>query len=579
MIDLAGHNSARWHVAQITLGEPPVEIEPYGPSLTKEIAAVAGSLAAEEGVVLEIELDGKASILLIVREDENIWLASRQKLRDSEYLEELVKTYSALARGSDATVITDVAGNLLAASSNWRKIYGYSLGELFGKNPRVINSRLQPSSFYQRMWQDLVNRDIGTWSAELINRRKNGELVRVWQTITTVRDGSGRIQGYLGQTRDMTSHFAVREQLERQNEKLEELNRFRIQMMEIMVHDLKSPLQSILGYTELIALQLNKENGGNESLSKKLKSIESGGRSMLELVQNFLELQRSNAGKLTISLQRGSLISLLRNLCESHSAGTTQRLTGVELVAGGPAVPAFYDPLRIEQAIGNLLSNAVKYTAEGTGVVVTVTNIGTGLARITVEDEGPGIPEDQLELIFEPYQQIESGKEFSGSIGWGLAIARRILELHGGTLIAENRERGGCRMVATLPLGYTAFYDSIHSVLLHDPSEKWCKNLLTFFERMEVPCFISSDASSFHQLCNQEIPAAILIDADSDCLPQELHEPEGNMALNPLVLKVSAETAVNPQSMQQLGGSQQLLSHWQQIMKKYSEYLQNVASY
>ncbi len=567
---------ATWQIGHYPISELPAKTAPFDRELLADLQQLGATLADEEAVIRSKILNGADSILLLIREKDTIWLVARGKLRKSENLEDLVKTYSVLARGSDATVITDVAGNLLAASSNWRKIYGYSLGELFGRNPRLINSRLQPSSFYQAMWQDLINRDLGTWSAELINRRRNGELVRVWQTITTVRDNAGNIQGYFGQTRDMTSHVAFREQLQRQNDNLKELSEFRIQMMEIMVHDLKSPLQTILGNLELIDLQLSKKKF--EAVPKKLKSIENGGRNMLSLVQNFLELQRSNAGKLSIAARRGDLRSLLRSLCEAYDMSTGQRNVRVELEASGAAVPACFDPLRIEQAIGNLLSNAIKYTAQESRVVVSVTNQSGKHALITVQDEGPGIPEDQLELIFEPYKQLENSSDFSGSIGWGLAIARKVMELHDGKLHAENRDQGGCTMVAQLPLGYNNYYSSIHSVLLHDPQESWCHMLMTFFERMEIPCFFSSSPSTCQQLCCQELPAVILLDVDTPCELPQLLNPESRATLNPLVLELSKQTASHPNQILQVAGDERFKKLWDKLMNKYLDFRRSLVS-
>jgi signal transduction histidine kinase len=354
-------------------------------------------------------------------------------------------------------------------------------GEVIGKNPRIINSRLQPSSFYREMWQQLTDRSIGTWSAELINRKKNGELVRVWQTITTIRGKDGTIQGYLGQTRDMTEIHSVRRQLKRQNEELGELSRFKGEMVEIMAHDLKAPLQSVIGFTELAKTRLG--DSPSPELKINIERIGQAGKNMLEMIQNFLQLQRSESGELTVEKERGNLRSLVRALVEGQNVVGLARDVEVIFEEEGPARPQYFDPVRMEQAINNVISNAVKYTSVPSQIVVRFISREGFPERIEVDDEGEGIPEEELENVFEAYQQVKNKKKGSGSVGWGLAIARKVLELHGGKIWVENRKSGGCRFIMELCLGYECFGEIQGAVLLHDPEESWCRHVLDELEK------------------------------------------------------------------------------------------------
>lgn len=534
-----------------------------GEALSAAVRERSQVLTDEEVAILNVELEGQPGMVVLIREGDVIWLASRKRLHDSEDLSELARVYSVIARGKDATVFTDVTGALIAASKSWRSIYGYTLGELIGQNPRVINSRQHPKSKFKEMWQALTNREIGTWSAELLNRRRNGELVRVWQTITTVRAGNGLIQGYLGQTRDMTGYESVRDQLERQNQKLSELSDFKGEMMEIMAHDLKSPLQAVLGYRELAGMSL--ESGNVAELSNYLEGIQRTGESMLRLIQNFLDLQRSQAGRLQIKPQRMNLRRLLRSVVEWQSISGQVRGVEVCFHEEGQVYPSFLDMVRIEQAIGNIISNAVKFTRRHSKVMVRVVREPGRSERIEVDDEGPGVPEEALDKIFDAYYQVNHGGASQGSVGWGLAIAHSIVDGHGGEIIARNREEGGCRFTIKLPSGYQWFYQSLHSVVFYDPLEMWYHRFFEYFQEQTIPSFIASDTDSFRHICLQELPALIMCGEQTWPPIPELNAPDSVQQLQPLQIQFLRESRDPDDCFKVVAGHAELRSLWARI--------------
>lgn len=522
-----------WEVTSFSRGDSPVASERLGREEMERCSRDAMLLLDEEAVVRNLDLSGSPGLVLLWREKATIWMGIRSLLRPNEDLSELARVYSMVARGSDATVFTDASAGLLAGSRYWRSIYGFTPGEVIGQNPRIINPRLKPSSFFREMWQQLTDRSIGTWSAELINRRKNGELVYVWQTITTIRGEDGTIQGYLGQTRDMTEIHSVRNQLKRQNEELSKLNQFKGEMVEIMAHDLKAPLQAVLGFTDLAKASMG--SAATPALEKNLNQIDQAGKNMLEMIQNFLQLQRSESGDLTVEKVRGNLRSLIRRVVEGQ--GVVGGMRGVKVVfeEEGPARPQYFDPVRVEQAVNNVVSNAIKYTRESSQVKVRILSREGHPERIEVEDEGQGIPEDELESVFEAYQQLRRSKKGAGSVGWGLAIARKVLELHGGKIWAENRQSGGCRFIMEMPLGYDVFGEAPGAVLLHDPMELWCRPILEELQKWGIPAFVSGDLRELRLLCKQELPDTLIFGAGRvDPLPEVIC-PDSGKILEPAI--------------------------------------------
>ena len=559
--------SQDWQVDCFGFGGVPVPAGKISRALADLCGEQARHLLDEEALVLNVDFPDRSGLILLMREEDRVWVACRERLRHDEDLRELARVYSVIARGSDATVFTDATGSLLSASRTWRRIYDFSPKELIGKNPRIINSRLQPKSYHQKMWHDLTSRSVGTWSGELVNRRKNGELVRVWQTITTVRGSDGMIQGYLGQTRDMTEYVAVREQLKRQNERLTELNRFKGEMMEIMAHDLKAPLQGVLGYAEL--LQESLQQKGDVRLLKQVERIDKAGRSMLDLVRNFLELQRSDSGEMTVVRRRQNLRNVLRAVVDWHGIHAGSRGVEVAMEEEGQALPAYFDPLRIEQAINNVVSNAVKYTKAGTRVVVRLISRSGEPERIEVEDEGEGIPEEEIEHIFDAYYQIQNREKHPGSVGWGLAIAKKVMELHGGGIRAENRVEGGSRFILELPYGYEVYHEMVSSVVLFDPREEWCRPLLDFLKSLDIQAFVAAELQDLHLLCQQEIPSAVFLDASCQEPLPPLRSPDSQCELSPAVLYLRREEDGRSLSIKRVAGNGVLVRKCREVLEKF----------
>ena len=120
--------------------------------------------------------------------------------------------------------------------------------------------------------------------------------------------------------------------------------------------------------------------------------------------------------------------------------------------ARGPAPDA--DPAKLQDALRNLVANASTYAPEGTEIRVTTCRAGDSSVAIAIEDEGPGIPEDDLQRVFERFYRVDKSRARDpGGTGLGLSIVKHLVELHGGSVRAENRQGGGARLVVTLPAG------------------------------------------------------------------------------------------------------------------------------
>ncbi len=228
------------------------------------------------------------------------------------------------------------------------------------------------------------------------------------------------------------------EELAGLNEQLREINRLKDDLLAMCSHDLRAPLNTLLGHARLLL--------GAELPAAQLRSVqavERQGLRLLQLVQQILERGRHRA--VTREIEPVDLAAIARALADDAVGERGIRVRAV----GDAAVTAEVDASALRQVLENLVANAIAHSPEGAEVEIDVRLAGAAdQVRIEVLDRGPGIPEDELPLVFERYRK--SGE--SRGLGLGLAICREIVEQHGGSIWAAAREGGGTRFVFTLPL-------------------------------------------------------------------------------------------------------------------------------
>ncbi|KIG19491.1 Sensory box sensor histidine kinase/response regulator [Enhygromyxa salina] len=212
-------------------------------------------------------------------------------------------------------------------------------------------------------------------------------------------------------------------------------------------HELRTPLNSIRGFAQLLL-----ETELNESQAEDVRLILAGGQQLQDLIEDILDLSMIESGELELRFAPCDLGHLVGELVDIHSSQVRER--GVELRADiqGEIPTVVCDAKRIGQVVTNLLSNAIKFTEAGrVGVRVRYEPMRAAVA-IAVSDTGVGIAADELEAIFEEYQQVGATKRKQRGTGLGLAIARRIASAHGGSLSAKSRLEVGSTFTLRLPL-------------------------------------------------------------------------------------------------------------------------------
>jgi signal transduction histidine kinase len=240
----------------------------------------------------------------------------------------------------------------------------------------------------------------------------------------------------------------MNDELDRLYRELETTSRHKSEFLANMSHELRTPLNSIIGFSQVLRERMFGDV--NEKQEEYLDDIISSGNHLLSLINDVLDLSKVEAGQVELDVAPFSL----RDALERGVVMVRERATkdGVQVAfAADPEIDVVEgDERRIKQVIFNLLSNAVKFTSAGGAVDVSAAQVN-GEVRVWVADTGPGLAPEDHERIFEEFQQAEAGVELREGTGLGLALSKRLVELHGGRIWVESELGKGSTFVFTLP--------------------------------------------------------------------------------------------------------------------------------
>jgi signal transduction histidine kinase len=240
----------------------------------------------------------------------------------------------------------------------------------------------------------------------------------------------------------------MNDELRRLYGELETASRHKSEFLANMSHELRTPLNAVLGFTQVLRAEMF--GPVNEKQAEYLDDMLASGRHLLSLINDVLDLARVEAGQVELERTPFSLRAALESGVVMVRERAVEGDVRVHLAAAPAADAVEGDERRIRQVIFNLLSNAVKFTPPGGSVDVTATR-AEGEVRVSVADTGPGIAPEDRERIFEEFQQGEAAVQQREGTGLGLALSKRLVELHGGRIWVESEVGRGSTFVFTLP--------------------------------------------------------------------------------------------------------------------------------
>ena len=404
------------------------------------------------GELLNKKKDGSlywedATISPILNEDGDIthYVAMKFDITARKTAEEKLRKMQRAAESSESgIVITDTEGVIEYVNPAFTSLTGYSFEEAIGKTPNILRSDYHPQSFYQELWKTIESGK--TWKNELLNRRKDGSTYWEYQVISPIFDSEGKITHYVAIKHDISERKALEEELIESRQRAEESNRFKSRMLANVSHDMRTPLGAILGYAEM--LRENVFGEVSEEQSEYLERIAKSARQLSEYIDNLIAQAQIESSKLVFSSHTFRLEEIQTFLSPFHEQAQSK---GLEMrVEISPDMPEtlFGDYKWLKHIFSNLVSNAVKFTDSGS-VDILIAPVDDSRWRFSVKDTGEGIPPEEQENIFQPFQQGRN-KRMKGS-GLGLAIVQEIAEQMGGTVTLESEIGKGSTFTITLP--------------------------------------------------------------------------------------------------------------------------------
>ena len=362
-----------------------------------------------------------------------------KKLSSSTALHETVEQFHILVDSVEeyAIYLLDPNGNVITWNTGAEKIKGYSSDEIVGKNF---------ASFYpaddvaagkpQRNLREASRR--GSIRDQGLRVRKDGSTFEAEVVITALRDEAGQIRGFSKVTRDITDQIRSRE-FEAEKIAAQKASKAKDDFLAALSHELRTPLTPALAAATYLQDQAEKFP---PEFAQDVEIIKRNVQLQARLIDDLLDLTRIARGMLHLELEDCDAHKIIENAVEmAHSAIAAKQLklsTGLK----AKRYQILADCIRLQQVFWNLINNSVKFTSQGGQITLRTFNDKDGRFHFEIEDTGIGIEPQRLASLFQPFEQADPsvGRQFGG-LGLGLAISKRLIDLHHGRIEAESRGR------------------------------------------------------------------------------------------------------------------------------------------
>jgi PAS domain S-box-containing protein len=283
---------------------------------------------------------------------------------------------------------------------------------------------------------------------ETVRVRKDGTPLDVSLTISPIRDDTGKIVGASKIVRDITEQKRALKELAETHEELKRADRLKVEFLATLSHELRTPLTAILGW-----IQILKTDATPTDVAEGVQVIERDVRLQAQLIEDLLDMSRIEAGKVSLDVQHLDLASVVDAAIETVRPTAVSKQIRVTCAFASVDGMVLGDRNRLQQIVWNLLSNAIKFTPKDGKIHVGIQRVNSHV-EILVTDSGEGISLEFLPHVFDRFRQANSSTtRKKGGLGLGLAIAKHLTELHGGSLSASSGGPGsGATFTVHLPL-------------------------------------------------------------------------------------------------------------------------------
>jgi PAS domain S-box-containing protein len=405
-----------------------------------------GSQFMTEACINQLVVDGKIYFVTVQRDVTDRLRRAEEELRQKNAILDVINESA-----PTPIFVKDRQGRIIYANPATCKVLGKSVDEVVGYCDRDLYPNLEDAEHVM----DNDRRIMESGQMEVVEESPDGVRTFLGMKVPYYNE-AGEVIGLIGISNDITERVQMerdRERILQQEQALraaaENANRVKDEFMAILSHELRTPMNPILGWAKL--LRGGKLNDTKTALA--IETIERNAQLQVQLIDDLLDISRILQGKLNLSVTPVNLNTVARAAIETVRLAAEAKAITIQPLFLSDNLVAKGDAGRLQQVIWNLLSNAVKFTPENGQIKVELSQVGTN-AQIQVKDSGKGIKPEFLPHVFEHFRQEDGAttRKFGG-LGLGLAIARQIVELHGGQIRVESPgEDQGATFIVQLPL-------------------------------------------------------------------------------------------------------------------------------
>jgi len=397
------------------------------PSFTKD--RLVGILCLGEKLSGEPYSPDDLELLFMMSSEAGIAIENAKLYRDitetRDYLNNLVQ-------GSDDAIITmDLKGQVMSWNQGAKNIFGYEAKETVGQLPPIF----EPEELSQLMNEVMLGKEVKT--IQLNKKSKYGSELALLLTLSPIKDPDGKIMGISAILKDITE--------------LKKVDRLKQEFLSIISHELRTPLTPIKGY---LSLFLNNSLGKLTPKQKAaLKTIMNQSNHLQDLIDSVIDISRIDAGRpLELKREPVFLEDIINSAVEAFELALQNKEIKVGKVFAAEHIAIMGDRNKLMRAIVNLLGNAINFTPPGGSITIKVEKEANKLV-VKLIDTGIGLAKEHLLKIFNSFYQVDTSyTRASGGIGMGLAVARQIVESHGGRIWAESEGMGrGSQFILAVP--------------------------------------------------------------------------------------------------------------------------------
>jgi PAS domain S-box-containing protein len=367
-------------------------------------------------------------------------------------LKESEERFRAIASNAmDAIILIDQRGDIVFWNSATERMFGYSSEEIIHQN---IHELLAPFRYHEEAkkgmleFQKTGESPVLDKLLDMNAKHKDGTEFPVELTVSavTIKNELHAI----GVVRDVSERKKAEIATVKQNTLLQEMNDKKNELLSIAAHDIRNPLSVIKGYADLLIMY------SQDSLKKDqiemITKIQSSTKFIIQLLNDLLDYSALESGKVKLDKQRDDFVCFIEDYVQNNAIVALQKNIQIFSDIQKDLPQVTFDKMKLQQVLNNLISNAIKFSNTGSNIYIKV-KMKKQKILISIQDNGQGIPAEELSLLFKPFQRTSvKSTEGEKSTGLGLVIAKNIIRAHGGDITVTSEVGKGSIFTFTLPI-------------------------------------------------------------------------------------------------------------------------------